>query len=232
MSSRTRYGWPAGVTPASNNRATFSCESRASSVPSRVKRAADDSLSADSCSSFTATAPSKRPSLRRARQTTPVPPAPTGVSSVYDPTVVPARVGSARRRGGVSRKSEVLRLSCASMSADRTAPVRGSLANTSSTNCRRASTSRSSARSRSGLTIGHTFASTGSMVGATTVIALGLTNPTPREQNQSSSIRHGLEQHHPRLRPVALDASLGHVPDLGDFGEREPAEKLQINELG
>ena len=82
MCSSTRYGWPVLETPASISRAMCGCVSRARIVPSRLKRSSPPRPTSAAFSSFSAAWPSKRPSLRDASHTVPMPPWPIGETSV------------------------------------------------------------------------------------------------------------------------------------------------------
>ena len=98
--SRTRYGWRSASTPASSSRAMFGCCKRASTRPSRANRCSDGCPTSAAFSSFTATCPSNRPSLRCASQTVPMPPNPSGRSSVYAPKARPSRPAGNWKRIG------------------------------------------------------------------------------------------------------------------------------------
>ena len=153
---RTRERGMAGrveVTPASRRRAMCGCARRASSVPSRWKRSSPRWSSRARLSSLTATNPSKRPSLRRARHTVPMPPIPRGASRVYGPTACPAREGPGRSSVGTgdSRKSEPTSQSCSVRSRATIGARSGRVRARSASQAARASASSSSASSSSGL---------------------------------------------------------------------------------
>ena len=101
--SSTKKGcaWPALslVTPASSNAAMFGCERRANSRDSRAKRSPPSPASTSLWGSFTAALLSKRPSLRRASHTLPIPPAPNSRSRLYAPTMRPASSSSSSGPG-------------------------------------------------------------------------------------------------------------------------------------
>ena len=81
------------------------CTSRARIEPSRRNRSSPLRPTRLAFRSLTATRPSKRPSLRRASQTLPMPPWPIGSTRVYAPTAWPAREAGGRRDSGSSRNS-------------------------------------------------------------------------------------------------------------------------------
>ena len=100
--------------PASTSRAICGCVKRARIVPSRLKRASPARPTSAAFSNFTATRPSKRPSLRVTDQTLPMPPWPIGDDQRVGPHRHP---GQPRLRAGcigaeASRKPSAVSRRC------------------------------------------------------------------------------------------------------------------------
>jgi len=86
--SRTRYGVPSNVTPASSSRAMCGCVRRARYRPSSSNRRAA-APPPESRNNLIATVLSYRPSIRSARHTEPMPPDPIASVIRYGPTSEP-----------------------------------------------------------------------------------------------------------------------------------------------
>ena len=128
---------------------------RARIAPSRRNRSCAAASKRPLLSSLTAASPSKRPSLRRARQTLPMPPSPIGSTSVHGPSTSPAAavgasIASSAGATDLLRKPAREASSPADSSARSSRAVSGSLAAISSSRRARSSGARVSSSSRRG----------------------------------------------------------------------------------
>ena len=115
-------------TPASISRAMCGCVSRARIVPSRLKRSSPPRPTSAAFSSLTAAWPSKRPSLRAASHTLPMPPC---ADWRHERVGADRDAGQRRRRrgwigGAESRKPSAVSRRCSSSSASTSAAESGS----------------------------------------------------------------------------------------------------------
>ena len=148
--SSTRNGCSCSVNPASSSRAMLGCPSRASTVPSRRNRSAPAASNRARFRSLTAAEPSKRPSLRWANHTVPMPPEPRARSSVHVPSLRPASVGTAWRAARPSNRNCLASSSgSAASSRSSSSACRGRSRRTSASHASRSSGARSSAWSSS-----------------------------------------------------------------------------------
>ena len=195
-------------------------------MPSRLNRSSPPRPTSAAFSSLTAAWPSKRPSLRDASHTLPMPPWPIGDTSVYAPSVTPASVGALRAGGARESPPRTARAA-----VEQRLDVGGEV--------RVLAPQPSRQVALLGREIEHSIECglplpAGAVDGHVGISVDQRSRDRKRVETRhhpdSVRLRRRLVQVDARLLPVALHGALRHAPHRRNLREREAAEELEVDD--